>query len=194
MVETRSTMELPLGSEAPDFKLPDAKGKEWSIGEFKEGKAMLVAFICNHCPFVKHIRDGFASLSSEYMDEGIEVVAINSNDFEHYADDRPEKMVEEAAAFGYGFPYLVDETQEVAKAYRAACTPDFYVFDANRKLVYRGQMDGSRPGNDVPVTGEDLRRVLDALLSGEEVPREQRPSVGCNIKWKRGNEPDYFRT
>jgi thiol-disulfide isomerase/thioredoxin len=188
MVETHSTMELPLGSEAPSFRLPDASGRQWSIEDFKSDKGLVVAFICNHCPFVKHIRKELTALSSEYLDKGIDFVGINSNDFEHYEDDRPEKMRDQ----GYPFPYLVDESQAVAKAYRAACTPDFYVFDAHRKLVYRGQMDGSRPKNDVPVTGEDLRRVFDALLSGSSVPSEQRPSIGCNIKWKKGNEPDYF--
>jgi len=191
MVETRSTMELELGSKAPPFSLPDAHGRQWSLDNFTQ-KGLVVAFICNHCPFVKHIREQFAELASEYMDKDIDVVAINSNDFEHYEDDRPEKMAAESREHGYVFPYLVDETQEVAKAYRAACTPDFYVFDEDRKLVYRGQMDGSRPGNDVPVTGEDLRKVLDALLSGAPIPEEQRPSVGCNIKWKEGNAPDYF--
>jgi peroxiredoxin len=190
MVETRSTMDLALGTKAPSFTLPDAHGKSWSLGDFKSDHGLVVAFLCNHCPFVKHIREGLTALAREYLARGIDVVGINSNDFENYPDDRPEKMLDE----GYPFPYLVDETQETAKAYRAACTPDFYVFDKDRKLVYRGQMDASRPKNDVPVTGGDLRAALDALLSGAPAPAPstQRPSVGCNIKWKKGNEPDYF--
>ena len=191
MVKTPSTM-LPLGTQAPDFTLPDPSGNPVSLSDFADAPVLLVAFICNHCPFVKHIADGFSSLAKEYQAKGVAVVAINSNDVENYPDDAPPKMAEEIKARGYTFPYLIDETQEVAKAYRAACTPDFYVFDAQRQLVYRGQMDGARPGNDIPITGADLRAALDAVLEGRPTPEEQRPSIGCNIKWKPGNEPEYF--
>ena len=191
MVKTPSTM-LPLGTQAPDFTLPDPSGNPVSLSDFADAPVLLVAFICNHCPFVKHIADGFSSLAKEYQAKGVAVVAINSNDVENYPDDAPPKMAEEIKARGYTFPYLIDETQEVAKAYRAACTPDFYVFDAQRQLVYRGQMDGARPGNDIPITGADLRDALDAVLEGRPTPEEQRPSIGCNIKWKPGNEPEYF--
>jgi peroxiredoxin len=192
MVETRSTMSLPLGSEAPSFELPDAEGRIWSLDDFEGPSAYLVAFLCNHCPFVKHVRHELASLARDYQQRGVAVVGINSNDFVKYPDDSPEKMAEEAKSIGYTFPYLVDETQRIARAYRAACTPDFYVFDRDRKLVYCGQMDGSRPKNEVPVTGADLRAALDAVLAGKPVAKEQRPSIGCNIKWKPGNEPEYF--
>jgi len=193
MARTPSTMMLPLGTQAPDFRLPDPSGKAWSLADFEERQALLVAFICNHCPFVKHVREGFAQLAREYGGRGVAVVGINSNDFEAYPDDSPAAMAREAEAFGYDFPYLVDERQQAAKDYGAACTPDFFVFDRGRRLVYRGQMDGSRPGSDVPVTGEDLRAALDAVLEGRAVAEEQRPSLGCNIKWRPGNEPDYFR-
>ena len=153
---------------------------------------LVVAFICNHCPFVKLIREDLAEFAREYSARGIEMVAINSNDFVNYEGDTPEKMQDEINEFGYTFPYLVDESQEIAKAYRAACTPDFYLFDAEQKLVYRGQLDSSRPGNDIPVTGEDLRRAIDAVLAGEAIPAEQTPSLGCNIKWVAGKEPEYF--
>ncbi len=191
MVRTPSTM-LPLGTKAPDFVLPDPQGKVVSLGDFADSPALLVAFICNHCPFVKHIAEGFAALAKEYQAKGVAVVAVNSNDVENYPDDSPAKMAEEIETRGYTFPYVYDETQAVAKAYRAACTPDFYVFDAERQLVYRGQLDAARPGNDVPVTGEDLRTALDAVLAGRPTPDDQKPSIGCNIKWKPGNEPDYF--
>jgi len=191
MAETPSTM-LALGTKAPHFRLPDPRGKWVSVDDFKDAPAFLVAFICNHCPYVKHIRRGFAELAKEYQAKGVGVVAINSNDAENYPDDRPEKMAEEIKQIGYTFPYLYDESQDVAKAYRAACTPDFYLFDRDRRLVYRGQFDDSRPGNGRPVTGADLRAALDAVLSGGPVPSNQRPSVGCNIKWKRGNAPNYF--
>jgi hypothetical protein len=148
--------------------------------------------MCNHCPYVKHVREGLVELTRKYMDKGVAVVAISSNDVEAYSQDSPERMKQEAEQHGYPFPYLYDETQEVAKAYRAACTPDFYVFDEDQKLVYRGQMDDSRPGSDVPVTGKDLRAALDAVLEGGPVPGDQKPSAGCNIKWKPGEEPDYF--
>ncbi len=192
MVLTPSTM-LALGTPAPDFKLPDPSGKEHSLADFKGAPALLVAFICNHCPYVKHVADEFASLAKEYQTKGVAVVAINSNDVSTHPADAPEKMAEEIQQRGYTFPYLYDETQEVARAYRAACTPDFYVFDKDQKLVYRGQMDSSRPDSGIPVTGKDLRAALDAVLAGQPVPEEQTPSIGCNIKWKAGNEPDYFQ-
>ena len=152
-----------------------------------------MAFICNHCPYVKHVAPALAELAKEYQEKGVAVVAINSNDFENYPDDSPAKMKAEIAARGYTFPYLVDESQQVAKAYHAACTPDFFLFDADRKLVYRGQLDDSRPGNNLPVTGKDLRAALDAVLAGRPVAKDQRPSIGCNIKWRKGNRPAVFR-
>jgi peroxiredoxin len=191
MVATNSTM-LALGTPAPDFKLPDPTGQVFSLADFADANALLVAFICNHCPFVKHIRDGFAALAREYSAKGVAIVAINANDASTHPADSPEKMREEIDNVGYVFPYLFDESQETAKAYFAACTPEFYVFDSDRKLVYRGQFDGARPSNDEPVTGEDLRAALDALLDGRDIDVEQTPSVGCNIKWKAGNEPNYF--
>ncbi|HMB04331.1 MAG TPA: thioredoxin family protein [Isosphaeraceae bacterium] len=191
MALTASTM-LPLGSQAPDFRLPDTDGNLVSLGDFRDAPALLVIFLCNHCPYVKHVRHELAKLTREYRDKGVASVGISSNDVASYPDDRPELMAREKAEVGYPFPYLYDETQEVAKAYQAACTPDFYVFDRDRKLVYRGQMDGSRPGNDLPVTGSDLRAALDAVLAGRPVAEVQRPSMGCNIKWKAGNEPNYF--
>jgi peroxiredoxin len=190
MAETASTM-LPLGTSAPDFSLPDPSGKLVSLNDFKDARALLVAFICNHCPYVKHIQKQFASLAKEYQARGVGVVAINSNDVESYPEDRPEKMAEEIKQAGYTFPYLYDESQQVAKAYRAACTPDLYLFDRDHRLVYRGQFDDSRPGNARPVSGADLRTALDAVLAGGAVPGNQKPSVGCNIKWKRPNAPDY---
>ena len=192
MARTPSTM-LPLETIAPDFHLPDAEGNFISLGDYKESPALLVIFMCNHCPFVKHILDDLVDLIPDYQAKGLAVVAINSNDVESYPDDCPEKMAELARKKEFTFPYLYDETQEVAKAYRAACTPDFFLFDAERKLVYRGQMDDSRPGNGVPVNGDDLRVALDAVLEGKDVSAEQKPSIGCNIKWKQGNEPDYFK-
>jgi len=183
---------LPLGTQAPDFALRDPWGKTVSLADFAAAPALLVVFLCNHCPYVKHIADHFAQLARQYQARGVAVVAINSNDYQMYPEDSPEHMREEIQRRGYTFPYLIDESQEVAKAYRAACTPDFYVFDAQRRLVYRGQMDSSRPGNDIPITGEDLRQALDAVLEGRPVPDKQRPSLGCNIKWKPGNEPEYF--
>ncbi len=191
MAATPSTM-APLGMPAPDFDLPDHLGQRKSLSDFDDAPALLVAFICSHCPFVVHIRSAFGSLAQEYMDRGLAVVAIVSNDLENYPQDGPEGMAREIEEGGYTFPYLVDETQEVAKAYTAACTPDFFLFDQERKLVYRGQFDDSRPGNGVPVTGSDLRRAVDAVLAGTPVPQEQKSSIGCNIKWKKGNEPDYF--
>ena len=191
MVKTASTM-LDLGTAAPDFSLPDAEGRTFSLSDFADAEALLVIFMCNHCPFVKHVAAGLADLAREYQQRGVAVVGINSNDVESFPDDAPQKMAEEVTHRGYTFPYLYDETQEVAHAYRAACTPDFYVFDRNRALVYRGQMDSSRPDSGIEVTGEDLRAALDAVLAGRPVPEEQRPSIGCNIKWKEGNEPEYF--
>jgi peroxiredoxin len=192
MVETASTMRLPLGAKAPPFDLPDPSGRRFALTGFEGSPALLVAFICQHCPYVKHVRAGFASLAAEYQKRGVAVVAIASNDVQAYPEDGPEGMAREALAARYTFPYLFDETQEVAKAYGAACTPDFFVFDRERQLVYRGQMDGSRPGNGVPVTGADLRAALDAALEGRAAPEVKRPSLGCNIKWKPGNEPEYF--
>jgi peroxiredoxin len=190
MALTPSTM-LPLGTPAPDFRLPDTDGKLVSLDDFRDAPALLVGFICNHCPYVKHIRHELARLAGEYRQKGVAVVGINSNDAVNYPDDSPQMMVREKAEVGYTFPYLYDETQAVARAYRAACTPDFYVFDKDRKLAYRGQFDGSRPGNQTPVTGKDLRAALDAVLAGRPVADDQRPSMGCNIKWKRGNEPEH---
>ncbi|HEX9188953.1 MAG TPA: thioredoxin family protein [Vicinamibacteria bacterium] len=192
MARTESTMLLPLGAKAPSFDLPDPGGRRHSLAGFEGAPALLVAFICRHCPFVQHVRSGFAALAAEYQDRGVAVVAIASNDAQAYPEDGPAGMAEEAKEAGYTFPYLFDETQEVAKAYGAACTPDFFLFDRERRLFYRGQMDGSRPGNGAPVTGEDLRRALDAVLEGQPAPVAQRPSLGCNIKWKPGNEPSYF--
>ncbi len=191
MVLTPSTM-LPLGTRAPEFSLPDTNGKTVSLSNFADAPALLVIFMCNHCPFVKHVADEIAKLASEYQERGVAVVAISSNDVASHPDDSPAKMAEEAAARGYTFPYLYDETQEVAKAYRAACTPDFYVFDREQVLAYRGQMDSSRPDSGIPVTGEDLRAALDSVLEGRPTADEQTPSIGCNIKWKAGNAPDYF--
>lgn len=191
MVKTASTM-LPLGAEAPDFSLPNTDGSTVSLADYHDAPALLVMFICNHCPFVKHIAGELAKLGRDYADRGVAIVGISSNDVENYADDSPEKMREEAEQQGYSFPYLYDETQEVAKVYRAACTPDFFLFDGDRRLVYRGQLDSSRPGSGIPVTGEDLRAAVDAVLAGEAVAVGQRASIGCNIKWKQGNEPDYF--
>lgn len=192
MVETASTMQLPLGAQAPDFALPDTEGRIVRLSDFGQAKALLVVFMCNHCPYVKHIADHLAQLAKEYQAKGVAVVGINSNDVASYPDDSPQKMREEVKRRGYTFPYLYDESQEVAKAYRAACTPDFFLFDQNRRLVYRGQLDDSRPGNGIPVTGKDLRAALDAVLAGQPVAKEQKPSLGCNIKWKPGNEPEYF--
>ncbi len=183
---------LALGTSAPGFQLPDPSGKVVSLTELKDVPALLVAFICNHCPFVKHIRKEFAAFAKEYQAKGVGIVAINSNDAETYPEDSPEKMAQESRQAGYTFPYLYDESQEVAKAYRAACTPDFFLFDRDRRLVYRGQFDDSRPGNSRPVTGADMRKAVDAVLAGQPVTANQKPSVGCNIKWKRANAPDYF--
>ncbi len=187
-----STM-LPLGTRAPDFRLPDPSGRVWARDDFAGAPALLVMFLCNHCPYVRHIRDALASATREFQERGVAVVGINSNDIVAYPDDAPERMEEEARAVGYEFPYLVDETQEVASAYRAACTPDFFVFDGDRRLVYRGQFDDSRPANRRNVTGADLRAAIDAVLTGRAITLEQQPSMGCNIKWKPGREPDWAR-
>jgi peroxiredoxin len=192
MVETQSTM-LPLGTKAPHFLLPDPQGKHISSDDFKSAPALLVVFMCNHCPYVKHIQSRFAELAKEYQARGVAVVGISSNDVESYPDDSPEKMAEEIQRVGYTFPYLYDESQAVAKAYHAACTPDFFLFDKDRRLAYRGQFDDSRPRNGRPVTGADLRAALDAVLEGRPVTSDQRPSAGCNIKWKAGNEPQFSR-
>ncbi len=191
MVLTPSTM-LKLGSYAPDFSLPDTDGNTVSLDDFKDAKALLVMFICNHCPFVVYVADELAKIGRDYQGRGVAVVAIGANDIKTHPADNPAKMKEEKAARGYMFPYLFDETQAVAKAYTAACTPDFFLFDADKKLVYRGQLDDTRPSDDLPVTGADLRKALDEVLAGEAVSGEQKPSMGCNIKWTPGNEPGYF--
>ena len=190
VVKTASTM-LPLGTRAPDFSLLNVDGSTVTLDQFA-GKPLLVIFMCNHCPFVVHLRDALAEFSSEYLEKGLSIVGISSNDVEKYPQDGPDKMIEEAESAGYKFKYLFDETQEVAKAYKAACTPDFFLFDADHTLVYRGQFDSSRPSLETPVTGEDLRKACDLVLAGEPVPGEQIPSLGCNIKWIEGSEPDYF--
>jgi peroxiredoxin len=189
MAAVESNM-LELGTVAPTFRLPDLDGKLVSRDDFKAAPALLVAFICNHCPFVKHVRAEFARYARAYQAKGLAVVAINSNDIEAYPQDGPRGMAEEARAADYTFPYLLDESQAIAKAYRAACTPDFYLFDSTQRLVYRGQFDASRPGNGVAVTGADLRAATDAVLDRAPVPQDQRPSIGCNIKWKTGNGPE----
>ena len=191
MPHTPSTM-LDLGTPLPAFTLPDFGGRIVSDADFKGAPALLVAFICNHCPFVRHIRQEFARFAKEYEAGGLKVVAIASNDTAEFPEDGPEGMKQEAAEAGYTFPYLFDEKQQVARAFRAACTPDFFLFDRDRRLAYRGQFDGSRPKNDVPVTGADLRAAADAVLAGQPAPELQRPSLGCNIKWSPGNEPEYF--
>src|SRR4051794_5427176 len=191
MVKTASTMKK-IGTSAPDFKLMNVDGREVGLHDFDDKPALLVIFMCNHCPFVKHVADGLTKLANDYMPKGVAIVGINSNDAAGYPQDSPEQMIHEAEQRGYPFPYLYDETQEVAKAYGAACTPDFFLYDKSRKLVYRGQLDASRPGNNVPVTGNDLRAALDAVLAGRAPPERQTPSIGCNIKWRAGNEPEYF--
>jgi len=191
MALTPSTM-LPLGSKAPGFRLPDTDGAEVSLDDFRDAPALLVIFLCNHCPYVKHVRYDLVELGRDYQAKGVAVVGISSNDATAYPADGPDLMAIEKADVGYTFPYLYDESQDVAKAYEAACTPDFYVFDADRSLVYRGQLDASRPGSGTPVTGADLRSALDAVLAGRPVAAEQRPSMGCNIKWKPGTASAYF--
>ncbi|MDC7227992.1 MAG: thioredoxin family protein [Spirochaetales bacterium] len=188
---TPSTM-LPLGTTAPDFNLKDPDGISVNLDSFKNSKALLVVFICNHCPYVLHIIDEFSKIAAEYQKRGLGVVGINSNDVETYPQDSPEKMSDFINKHNLSFPYLYDESQSVGREYRAACTPDFFLFDEDRKLVYRGQLDESRPANDIPVSGGDLKAAMDAVLAGRPVPGDQKPSMGCNIKWKAGNEPDYF--
>lgn len=180
---------LPLGTPAPDFRLPDTNGKIVALADFQSAPALAVLFICNHCPYVKHIRPALAELAREYQKRGAAFVAINSNDVKNFPADSPENMALEVKLAGYTFPYLYDQTQSVARAYRAACTPDLFLFDKHHKLVYRGQFDNSRPGNGVPATGNDLRAALDAVLAGRPVSPHQTPSIGCNIKWKSGSEP-----
>jgi peroxiredoxin len=191
MVKTASTMRK-LGTAAPDFKLRNVDGRMVGLHDFDDKPALLVIFMCNHCPFVKHVADGLTKLARDYMPRGVAIVGISSNDPTSHPEDSPEKMVQEAQQRGYPFPYLFDEAQQVAKAYGAACTPDFFLYDKQRKLVYRGQLDASRPGNNIPVTGTDLRAALDAVLGGKAPPEKQIPSIGCNIKWRAGNEPEYF--
>jgi len=190
MVRTASTM-LPLGSAAPDFSLESTHGKTVSLGDFA-GKPLLVIFMCNHCPFVKHLRSALAEFGRDFQTRGLAIVGISSNDVEAYPQDGLDQMKVEAQEAGYTFPYLFDGTQAVAKAYRAACTPDFFLFDKCKKLVYRGQFDDSRPKTDIPITGADLRAACEAVLSGDPVTERQLPSIGCNIKWKPGQEPEYF--
>jgi len=181
---------LPLGTIAPAFSLPDPDGVKHSLAESAD--VHVVMFICNHCPFVKHVADELAAIGRDFAGHNVDIIAINSNDVDNYPDDSPEKMKAEAADRGYTFPYVLDADQSIAKAYRAACTPDFFVFDSGKQLVYRGQLDGSRPSNDQPVDGRDLRDAIQRSLDGKPVSAEQIPSIGCNIKWKPGNEPDYF--
>jgi peroxiredoxin len=191
MARTPSTM-LELGTQAPSFSLIEpATNKTISLQQFAD-TPVLIAFICNHCPYVINLKEAFVEFSQEYQAKGLQVIAVNSNDVENYADDSPEKMAQDVEKYGYNFPYLFDETQAVAAAYQAACTPDFFLFDASHNLYYRGQFDDSRPRNDIAATGEDMRAAVDALLNGQDSPEEQKASLGCNIKWKSGNEPDYY--
>jgi peroxiredoxin len=185
---------LDLGTTLPSFSLPDLNGRTVSDTDFKGARALLVVFICKHCPFVQHIRPEFARFAKEYQAKGLNIVAIASNSVKEFPEDGPEGMKEEATAAGYAFPYLFDEKQTVAQVFNAACTPDFFLFDASGHLAYRGQFDGSRPKSDVPVTGADLRAAADAVLAGKPAPAMQRPSMGCNIKWYPGNEPAYYKT
>jgi len=184
MAATESNM-MPLNTKAPYFNLPDTiSGVNKSLDDVKSDKATVVMFICNHCPFVKHVQTGLVKLANDYIPKEISFVAISSNDVMNYPDDSPERMKEVAKEFGYPFPYLYDESQDIARAYGAACTPDFYIFDKDLRCVYRGQLDDSRPSNDIPVTGKDIRAALDAILAGDPVSEDQKPSIGCNIKWK----------
>ncbi len=188
MARTPSTM-VPLGTPAPDFALPDPSGRVWRRDDFAAGPALLVMFICNHCPFVIHIRAGLAQFARQYQAKGLAIVAINANDWTQYPDDSPAKMADEIVRADYVFPYLADESQSVARAYNAACTPDFFLYDRDRRLAYRGQFDAARPSLDTPVTGSDLRAACDAVLAGRPGPERQLPSLGCNVKWKPGNAP-----
>jgi peroxiredoxin len=184
---------LALGTQAPNFNLPDVvSGETISLATFSSNRALLVMFICRHCPYVKHVEDELAKLGHDYAGMDIGMVAISSNDVGTYPEDAPDSLKEMAETLGFNFPYCYDEDQEIAKAYTAACTPDFFLFDEARALVYRGQLDGSRPGNDIPVTGQDLRAAIDAVLADKPVEANQMPSLGCNIKWKEGNQPAYF--
>ncbi|MEG3438841.1 thioredoxin family protein [Pannus brasiliensis CCIBt3594] len=192
MVLTESTM-LSLGTKAPDFALPDVvSGKTVSLDTFTGKSALLVIFLCQHCPFVKHVREEFTRLGKDYENSALGIVAISANDAGKYPDDSPESLKNMALTCDFRFPVCYDESQETAKAYTAACTPDFFLFDGDRKLVYRGQLDDSRPSNGLPVTGKDLRQAIEAVLTKKPVPTNQKPSVGCNIKWKPGNEPSYY--
>jgi peroxiredoxin len=192
MAETLSTM-LTLGTRVPAFSLKNAvDGRTVSPEDYAESSALLVMFICNHCPFVKHVIDGVTKLAADYLPRDVGIIAINSNDRIGYPQDAPDNMKRLAEELGWGFPFVFDETQEVAKAFRAACTPDFFLFDASGRLAYRGELDESRPGNGIPVTGRDLRAAIDAVLAGEPVGEDQKASIGCNIKWRPGNEPSYF--
>ncbi len=191
MVKTASTM-LPLGTQAPDFSLVNVDGRTVSLADFRGAPALVVIFMCNHCPFVKYLATALQQLAEEYQGRGIAFVGISSNDATKHPEDSPERMIHEVETRGYTFAYLYDETQGIAKAYRAACTPDFYVFDRQQQLVYRGQFDDSRPSLTLPITGKDLRAALDALLANQPVPERQKASIGCNIKWRAENEPDYF--
>ena len=191
MVKVNSTM-LPLGTQAPSFSLYDPEGNLFTLDHSSKSNAFLVMFICNHCPFVHHIRKELARRANDYIKRDVSIIAINSNDYETHPGDSPEKMKDEIMEWGYNFPYLVDEDQSVAIAYQASCTPDFFLFDNQQQLVYRGQLDGGRPSNDIPVNGRDIRAALDTLLAGDDVSEEQIPSVGCNIKWKPNNSPEWF--
>lgn len=191
MVKTASTM-LPLGTTAPEFQLPDVvSGETISLATFADKQALLVMFICQHCPFVKHVKPELARIGRDYSDR-LGIVAISANDVKNYPDDSPEKLKQMAEEHEFNFPVCYDESQEVSKAYTAACTPDFFLFDRSNKLVYRGQLDDSRPSTDIPVSGRDLRLAIDAILRDKEIDPQQKPSIGCNIKWKPGNEPEYF--
>jgi peroxiredoxin len=183
---------FPLGTPAPDFSLPDTEGNTVSLSDYAGKKALLVIFMCNHCPYVKHVAAQLKSLADDYTPQGVGVVGISSNDAENYPDDSPDAMAREKDSRGYPFAYLYDEDQSVAQAYAAACTPDFFLFDGDQQLVYRGQLDSSRPNSGIPVTGDDLRAAIDAVLAGGAPSKQQTPSLGCNIKWKEGNEPQYF--
>ena len=191
MVKTASTMAT-LGSQAPDFSLINVDGRTVSRSDFAGRKGLLVIFMCNHCPFVKHVAGELTRLANDYLPKGLAIVGINSNDATTHPEDSPERMIHEVEERGYPFPYLYDETQEVAQAYKAACTPDFFLYDARQRLVYRGQLDDSRPSNGIPVTGRDLRAAIDVVLAGKQPSEKQTPSIGCNIKWKKGAEPVYY--
>ncbi|MGL5940672.1 MAG: thioredoxin family protein [Waterburya sp.] len=192
MVKTASTM-LPLGTAAPKFQLPNVVSNQTiSLATFADRQALLLIFLCQHCPFVKHVQQELARIGQDYSQQSLGIVAISANDIANYPDDAPEKLKQMAEDLNFNFPVCYDESQEVSKAYTAACTPDFFLFDADRKLAYRGQLDDSRPSNNIPVTAKDLRRAIDTVLQGKTVDFEQKPSIGCNIKWKPGNEPGYF--